>query len=126
MASTEQIEAAAFILKTGGLGAFPTETVYGLGADASNGQAIQRIYQVKNRPSNHPLIIHISDQRSVSHWAKSVPSYASALMEFQWDLVVHTLGTLLRGFYTMNLYSSIQTADNFAFLYQHSFDPNQI
>ena len=84
LASTEQIEAAAFILKTGGLVAFPTETVYGLGADASNGQAVQRIYQVKNRPSNHPLIIHISDQRSVSHWAKSVPIYASALMENFW------------------------------------------
>jgi L-threonylcarbamoyladenylate synthase len=83
-ASTEQIKAAAFILKTGGLVAFPTETVYGLGADASNEQAIQRIYEVKNRPSDHPLIVHISDQSAVSHWAQNVPSYASALMDNFW------------------------------------------
>ena len=83
-ASTEQIKAAAFILKTGGLVAFPTETVYGLGADASNEQAIQRIYEVKNRPSDHPLIVHISDQSAVSHWAQNVPSYASELMENFW------------------------------------------
>jgi L-threonylcarbamoyladenylate synthase len=83
-ASTEQIKAAAFILKTGGLVAFPTETVYGLGADASNEQAVQRIYKVKNRPSDHPLIVHISDQREVSHWAKNVPTYASSLMQNFW------------------------------------------
>ena len=83
-ASTEQIKAAAFILKTGGLVAFPTETVYGLGADASNEQAIQRIYEVKNRPSDHPLIVHISDHSAVSHWAQNVPSYASALMDNFW------------------------------------------
>jgi L-threonylcarbamoyladenylate synthase len=83
-ASTEQIKAAAFILKTGGLVAFPTETVYGLGADASNEQAIQRIYEVKNRPADHPLIVHISDQSAVSHWAKDVPSYALSLMDSFW------------------------------------------
>jgi L-threonylcarbamoyladenylate synthase len=83
-ASTEQIKAAAFILKTGGLVAFPTETVYGLGADASNERAIQRIYQVKNRPSDHPLIIHIRDQSAVSHWAKNIPSYAVELMNQYW------------------------------------------
>jgi L-threonylcarbamoyladenylate synthase len=83
-ASTDQIKAAAFILKTSGLVAFPTETVYGLGADASNELAIQRIYQVKNRPSDHPLIVHISDQSAVSHWAKSIPSYAVELMNHYW------------------------------------------
>lgn len=64
--------------------AFPTETVYGLGADASNELAINRIYQVKNRPSDHPLIIHISDQTAVSHWAQNVPSYALELMNSFW------------------------------------------
>jgi L-threonylcarbamoyladenylate synthase len=82
--STEQIKAAAFILKSGGLVAFPTETVYGLGADASNEQSIQRIYEVKSRPSDHPLIVHISDPSAVSHWAKDLPSYALALMDSFW------------------------------------------
>lgn len=84
LASSDQIKAAAFILKTGGLVAFPTETVYGLGADASNKQAIQRIYEVKNRPADHPLIVHISGQSAVSHWAKNVPGYASLLMDSFW------------------------------------------
>ncbi len=82
--STEQVKVAAFILKTGGIVAFPTETVYGLGADASDELAIQRIYQVKNRPSDHPLIVHISDQSIVSHWARNIPSYAVELMDSFW------------------------------------------
>lgn len=82
--SPEQIQAAAFILKTGGLVAFPTETVYGLGADASNANAIARIYEVKNRPADHPLIIHIGDHSAVSHFAKDIPKYAAALMNDFW------------------------------------------
>lgn len=82
--SAEQLQAAAFILKTGGLVAFPTETVYGLGADAENADAVARIYQVKNRPSNHPLIVHISDQSAVGHWAMDVPDYGLALMNEYW------------------------------------------
>ena len=81
---SEQIQAAAFLLKTGGLVAFPTETVYGLGADASNESAIARIYQVKNRPADHPLIVHLSDTSAVSHWAKDVPDYGLALMKDYW------------------------------------------
>jgi L-threonylcarbamoyladenylate synthase len=83
-ASSKQIQAAAFILKAGGLVAFPTETVYGLGADASNESAIARIYQVKNRPADHPLIVHISDTSAVGHWAKDVPNYGLALMNDYW------------------------------------------
>ena len=82
--SDEQIQAAAVILRTGGLVAFPTETVYGLGADASNKNAIERIYQVKNRPTNHPLIVHISDTSEVGHWAKEVSNYGLALMNEYW------------------------------------------
>lgn len=72
------------VLKTGGLVAFPTETVYGLGADASNESAISRIYEVKNRPADHPLIVHISDPSAVSYWATNVPSYGLALMNDYW------------------------------------------
>lgn len=64
--------------------AFPTETVYGLGADASNQNAIARIYQVKNRPANHPLIVHISDASEVGHWAKEVTNYALTLINEYW------------------------------------------
>lgn len=64
--------------------AFPTETVYGLGADASNQNAIARIYQVKNRPADHPLIVHISDASEVGHWAKEVTNYALMLINEYW------------------------------------------
>lgn len=82
--SSDKIQAAAVILKTGGMVAFPTETVYGLGADASNPNAIARIYEVKNRPTDHPLIVHIGDQSAVSHFAKDIPKYAVALMDDFW------------------------------------------
>jgi L-threonylcarbamoyladenylate synthase len=84
ISSGDQIQAAAVILRTGGLVAFPTETVYGLGADASNKNAIARIYQVKNRPTDHPLIIHVNETSAVGHWAKDLPTYALALMNEYW------------------------------------------
>lgn len=82
--NSEQIVAAAKILVTGGLVAFPTETVYGLGADASNQDAVKRIYEVKNRPADHPLIVHIGNKSAVSHWAKDVPDYGLALINAHW------------------------------------------
>ena len=75
---------AAKALHAGQLVAFPTETVYGLGADAENGLAVERIYQVKNRPENHPLIVHISNAELVDYWAKEVPNYAHKLMADFW------------------------------------------
>jgi L-threonylcarbamoyladenylate synthase len=75
---------AAENLKSGGLVAFPTETVYGIGADAENQEAISRMYQVKNRPVDHPLIVHIADLVEVDYWAKDVPDYAIALMRDYW------------------------------------------
>lgn len=60
-ATTEAIAAAAEVLAAGGLVAFPTETVYGLGADATNGQAVARIYEAKGRPQFNPLIVHVPD-----------------------------------------------------------------
>ncbi|CAB4549269.1 unannotated protein [freshwater metagenome] len=75
---------AAQALADGHLVVFPTETVYGLGADAENALAVARIYQVKNRPENHPLIIHISNAALVDYWAKEVPNYAHKLMADFW------------------------------------------
>ena len=64
--------------------AFPTETVYGLGADASNQQAVARIYEVKGRPTDHPLIVHISSINNLDKWAKDIPEYAVKLARAFW------------------------------------------
>ena len=71
-------------LKAGNLIAFPTETVYGIGADAENKDAVARMYQVKNRPANHPVIVHIAELNDVDYWAKDVPEYAINLMRDFW------------------------------------------
>ena len=75
---------AARHLKAGDLVAFPTETVYGLGADASNSEAVARIYSVKGRPSDHPLIVHIASMERMGDWAREVPEYAIALARSFW------------------------------------------
>jgi len=68
----------------GNLVAFPTETVYGIGADAMNKDAVARMYQVKNRPGSHPVIVHIAELNDVDYWAKDVPEYAINLMRDYW------------------------------------------
>jgi L-threonylcarbamoyladenylate synthase len=78
------IQTSAKALKDGHLIAFPTETVYGLGADATNEKAISRIYSVKGRPTNHPLIVHISSINKLNKWAKDIPSYAINLAREFW------------------------------------------
>jgi L-threonylcarbamoyladenylate synthase len=75
---------AAKHLIAGDLVAFPTETVYGLGADASNSAAVARIYSVKGRPSDHPLIVHIASMDRMGDWARQVPEYAIALARSFW------------------------------------------
>jgi L-threonylcarbamoyladenylate synthase len=75
---------AAASLIAGNLVAFPTETVYGLGADASNQQAVARIYEVKGRPTDHPLIVHISSINNLDKWAKDIPEYAVKLARAFW------------------------------------------
>jgi L-threonylcarbamoyladenylate synthase len=75
---------AAAHLKAGDLVAFPTETVYGLGADASNSKAVARIYSVKGRPNDHPLIVHIASMERMGDWASDVPEYAIALARSFW------------------------------------------
>ena len=77
------VKAAGHLL-AGDLVAFPTETVYGLGADASNSQAVARIYQVKGRPADHPLIVHIASMDRMGDWASDVPEYAIKLARDFW------------------------------------------
>jgi L-threonylcarbamoyladenylate synthase len=76
-------DAAAALIK-GDLVAFPTETVYGLGADATNKDAIARIYKVKGRPLGHPLIVHISSAANLDKWARDIPEYAVNLARAFW------------------------------------------
>lgn len=82
--TADTIRSAAAALKAGHLVAFPTETVYGLGADARNPDAVKRIYQVKGRPADHPLIVHISSINEIDKWALDIPEYALKLAREFW------------------------------------------
>jgi len=82
--SQDEIKKAAKALKDGHLVAFPTETVYGLGADATNEKAVSRIYSVKGRPTDHPLIVHISSINLLDKWAIQIPEYAMKLAGEFW------------------------------------------
>jgi L-threonylcarbamoyladenylate synthase len=82
--TADTISNAAKALIDGHLVAFPTETVYGLGADATNKNAVSRIYSVKGRPIGHPLIVHISSINKLDHWATEVPEYAIKLAREFW------------------------------------------
>ena len=75
---------AAANLLVGNLVAFPTETVYGLGADACNADAVARIYSVKGRPADHPLIVHVGSMDALGDWASDVPAYAISLARDFW------------------------------------------
>ena len=82
--SEEQYEEAAAIIRNGGLLGIPTETVYGLGANALNEQACRNIYLAKGRPQNNPLIIHIADASWLSRYCKDIPDVAYKLAETFW------------------------------------------
>jgi L-threonylcarbamoyladenylate synthase len=82
--AADTIRDAAAALKAGHLVAFPTETVYGLGADARNPDAVKRIYDVKGRPADHPLIVHIASLNQLEKWASEIPDYAIALARNYW------------------------------------------
>ena len=82
--TAEMISNAAQTLKDGALVAFPTETVYGLGADATSAKAVARIYEVKGRPADHPLIVHIASMDSIGDWAIDIPEYAIKLARDYW------------------------------------------
>jgi L-threonylcarbamoyladenylate synthase len=82
--TADALASAAQQLKSGTLVAFPTETVYGLGADATNAAAVARIYAVKGRPADHPLIVHLADAQDISEWATTIPDYAIDLARSFW------------------------------------------
>ncbi|MEO6696643.1 MAG: L-threonylcarbamoyladenylate synthase [Gammaproteobacteria bacterium] len=80
----DDISCAAEILQRGGVVAFPTETVYGLGADALNPQAVARVFAIKRRPPDHPLIVHLPDISYLNDWARDIPEAAYTLAEKFW------------------------------------------
>jgi L-threonylcarbamoyladenylate synthase len=82
--TADALTSAAQLLKAGTLVAFPTETVYGLGADATNAGAVARIYEVKGRPADHPLIVHLADMQDIADWAEEIPDYAIDLARSFW------------------------------------------
>lgn len=78
------IERAVTILREGGLVAFPTETVYGLGADASNPEAVAKIFKAKGRPQHHPVIVHIANPEQMNQWTQDIPSAALKVANKFW------------------------------------------
>lgn len=79
-----EIDRAVSLLRAGELVAFPTETVYGLGADARNSQAVSRIFEAKGRPKDHPLIVHLASAEAMDAWAREVPEFARRLAVAFW------------------------------------------
>ena len=99
----DALKQAATTLLHGNLVAFPTETVYGLGADALNKQAVARIYETKGRPSDHPLIIHLHSMQVMGQWVEDVPEYAIALARDFWPgpmTLIFKRSTLAQDFIT--------------------------
>jgi L-threonylcarbamoyladenylate synthase len=80
----KQIEAAVEALRAGELVAFPTETVYGLGANANNPEAVRKIFALKGRPSSHPVIVHVDDAKYLQRWVQEMPPAAQALADAFW------------------------------------------
>jgi L-threonylcarbamoyladenylate synthase len=83
-ATQTEIEKAVETLREGGLVVFPTETVYGLGANASNPAAVRKIFEVKGRPPDHPVIVHLDHQRYLHRWVSSMPAAAERLAAMFW------------------------------------------
>ncbi len=81
---SEEVTAAARMLESGRLVAFPTETVYGLGADAENSVATAAIFELKNRPANHPLIVHLAPEADIAYWSSHIPEEAKKLIDVFW------------------------------------------
>ena len=101
--TTDALQLAATSLLQGNLVAFPTETVYGLGADALNKQAIARIYETKGRPSDHPLIVHLHSMQVMGQWVEDVPEFAIALARDFWPgpmTLIFKRSTLAQDFIT--------------------------
>ena len=84
MATANEIKEAAAILRSGGLVVFPTETVYGLGADADNEAAVRKIFAAKGRPVDHPVIVHLAEMMEMVEWSGQIPKEAWRLAETYW------------------------------------------
>ena len=84
MVTDKDIEQAVAVLREGGLVAFPTETVYGLGADASNPLAVRKLFEAKGRPATHPVIVHLADAVQLANWAREIPPAAQRLAKKFW------------------------------------------
>src|SRR6186713_1817002 len=82
--SEQQIHEAAKLLRAGGVVAFPTETVYGLGADAASAAAVAKIFELKGRPADHPVIVHLASAAAIEAWAQNIPPAAYELAERFW------------------------------------------
>ena len=80
----DALATAAKSLKEGSLVVFPTETVYGLGSDATNAQSVARVYEVKGRPADHPLIVHIANIKYLDQWISEIPGFAISLAREFW------------------------------------------
>ena len=103
--TVDALQVAANTLLEGNLVAFPTETVYGLGADALNKQAVARIYETKGRPSDHPLIVHLHSMQVMGQWVEDVPEYAIVLARDFWPgpmTLIFKRSTLAQDFITGN------------------------
>jgi L-threonylcarbamoyladenylate synthase len=101
--TADALSQAAQAIKDGALVAFPTETVYGLGADATNAEAVARIYEVKGRPADHPLIVHLASAQMIVDWTDDVPDYAIALAREFWPgpmTLIFRRGELAKDFIT--------------------------
>jgi L-threonylcarbamoyladenylate synthase len=84
MVTDTDIKHAVAVLRAGGLVAFPTETVYGLGADASNAAAVRKVFDAKGRPYDHPLIVHVADAVHLANWTREIPPAAHTLAKKFW------------------------------------------
>ena len=84
MPTEAEITRAADVLRQDGLVAFPTETVYGLGANARSPLALRKLYAVKGRPAQHPVIVHLASERQLGDWAGDVPATARRLADACW------------------------------------------
>ena len=80
----QEISRAVAVLRAGGLVAFPTETVYGLGADACNAEAVKKVFAAKSRPHDHPLIVHVASAAQAADWARDIPAAAHTLAKKFW------------------------------------------
>src|SRR6185437_14195265 len=100
---------AVDILKSGGVVAFPTETVYGLGAIATDEQAVQKIFKAKGRPSDNPLIVHIGKKEEVSNYATGISAEAEKLMAAFWPGPLTLVFDKIPGVIAANVTPGVET-----------------